>query len=132
MNVWKAMRSSPFTVVQKDVGDNVNPRILVWLIKAEGLVWLIKAALATKKSKKQAMANKTEGFPGRESQENQSWTEMEDCLSAYLMVFLEGEPKAKVFPETSLNSLALPSLVLVSPRGLQFPLPVTQPPDSMP
>jgi hypothetical protein len=78
------------------------------------------------------MVNKTGGVPGRESRENQSSAEMGDWLSIYLMVFFEGEPKAKVFPETSLNSLALPSLFLVSPRGLQFPLPVTQPPDSMP
>lgn len=53
------------------------------------------------------------------------------CLSLYLMVFLVGELRAEVFPGVSLNSLALPSLVLASPRGLQFPLPVTQPPDSM-
>lgn len=32
------LRSSPFTLGQKDAWDNVNPRILVWLIKAEGLV----------------------------------------------------------------------------------------------
>lgn len=62
MNVWKAMRSSPFTVVQKDVGDNVNPRILVWLIKAEGLVWLIKAALATKKIKNKQWQIKQKDF----------------------------------------------------------------------
>lgn len=90
------------------------------------------AVLATDKSRKQAVVKKPEGFPGRASRETQNWAEMGDWLSVYLMVFFEGEPKPKVFPETSLNSLALPSLVLVSPRGLQFPLPVTQPPDSNP
>lgn len=35
-----------------------------------------KAMLTTKKSKKRAIVNKTEGFPGRESRENQSWAEM--------------------------------------------------------
>lgn len=53
-------------------------------------------------------------------------------LPLYLVVFLAGELRAEVFPWGSLNSLTLPSLVLASPRGLQFPLPVTQPPDSMP
>lgn len=66
----------------------------------------------------------------RESRGNQG--KEDSCLSLYLVVFLVGELRAEVFPEGSLNSLALPSLALVSPRGLQFPLPTTQPPDSMP
>lgn len=52
--------------------------------------------------------------------------------SLYLVVFLVGELRVEVFPGMSLNSLALPSLVLASPRGLQFPLPVIQPPESTP
>lgn len=66
----------------------------------------------------------------RESGGNQG--KVHSCLPLYLVVFLVGELRAEVFPEGSLNSLALPSRVLVSPRGLQFPLPTTQPPDSMP
>lgn len=52
-------------------------------------------------------------------------------LSLYLVAFLVAEFKAEVLAGVSLNSLALPSLDLASPLGLQFPLPVTQPPDSM-
>ena len=60
------------------------------------------------------------------------WASSSSSFFFYLVVFLAGELRAEVFPWGSLNSLALPSLVLDSPRGLQLPLPVTQPPDSTP
>lgn len=85
-----------------------------------------------KKTKKETVTNVTRRMSWRrESKGNQG--KADSCLSLYyLMVFLVGELRAEVFPGASLNSLPLPSLVLASPRGLQFPLPVTQPPDSMP
>lgn len=84
-----------------------------------------------KKTEKETVTNVTRGISWRrESKGNQG--KADSCLSLYLMVFLVGELRAEVFPGASLNSLPLPSLVLASPRGLQFPLPVTQPPDSMP
>lgn len=49
----------------------------------------------------------------RESRGNQG--KADNCLSLYLVVFLVGELRAEVFPEGSLNSLALPCLVLASP-----------------
>lgn len=100
-------------------------------MKTKKTGWREEGNNVTKKPKNRVMVNRTEGFPGRESRENRGWADVGDRLLVYLMVFFVGEPKAEVFPETSLNSLALPSLALVSPRGLQFPLPVTQPPDSM-
>lgn len=81
-----------------------------------------------KKSKKETRRKVRQGFPGEGSPEEK----LENGLLLYLVVFLAGELRAEVFPWGSLNSLTFPSLVLASPRGLQFPLPVTQPPDNMP
>lgn len=86
--------------------------------------------MSVAKKTKETMTNVTGISWRRESRGNQGTAN--SCLSFYLMVFLVGELRAEVFPGGSLNSLPLPSLVLASPRGLQFPLPVTQPPDSTP
>lgn len=83
------------------------------------------------KKSKETMINATEEFPGEGNFQRRPG-QGGQLFFTYRVVFFTGELKAEVFPGRSLNSLVLPSLVLASPRGLQFPLPVTQPPDSMP
>lgn len=81
---------------------------------------------------KEVMTNVMEEFPEEESPGETKASCLDSCLSLYLGVFLVGELRAGVFPGRSLISLVLPNLLLASPRGLQFPLPVTQPPSRKP
>ena len=74
------------------------------------------------------MTSVMEEFPEEGSPGETKASCLDSCLSLYLGVFLVDELRARVFPGRSMISLVLPNLVLASPRGLQFPLPVTQPP----